>query len=184
MSLGTGSYRIGGGEDRLLVRTSRTGLGARAGHDLTIEMTAWTGTVTVDAEDPARSTVLVEVDVGSFAVRSGSGGVKPLTNSDRADIERTAREKILHADRHPKITFRSNQVAGTPESLVVNGELTITGVTNPVSVHATVTDDGRLWARTAIVQSRWGIKPYSAFFGALKVADEVAVEVDAVVTPS
>jgi hypothetical protein len=27
-------------------------------------------------------------------------------------------------------------------------------------------------------QTEWGIKPYSALFGALKVADEVHVEVD------
>jgi hypothetical protein len=30
------------------------------------------------------------------------------------------------------------------------------------------------WA--AITQSAWGVKPYSAFLGALKLADEVRIE--------
>lgn len=32
-------------------------------------------------------------------------------------------------------------------------------------------------------QSRWGIRPYSAFFGALKLSDEVKVDFDVVLTP-
>ena len=30
-----------------------------------------------------------------------------------------------------------------------------------------------------VTQTEWGMKPYSALFGALKVADEVRVEIDA-----
>jgi hypothetical protein len=33
------------------------------------------------------------------------------------------------------------------------------------------------------VQSRWGIKPYSAFFGALKLRDAVDIEVEATLVP-
>ena len=40
-------------------------------------------------------------------------------------------------------------------------------------------DDGSLKASAVIKQSDWGIKPYSALFGALKVADEVDVALDA-----
>jgi len=36
-------------------------------------------------------------------------------------------------------------------------------------------------ATGAVVQSRWGIKPYTAFLGALKVADPIQVEVEATV---
>jgi hypothetical protein len=35
-----------------------------------------------------------------------------------------------------------------------------------------------------VVQTQWGIKPYSAFFGAMKVADEVTIELDALLTPA
>jgi hypothetical protein len=39
-----GSYRVGPPSGRLLVKTARTGLGSKAGHDLTIEVTSWRGT--------------------------------------------------------------------------------------------------------------------------------------------
>lgn len=184
MALGEGTYRIGSSSGRLLVRTGRTGLGTRAGHDLAIAVTRWDGTVTVEAAEPGRSSVTVEVDVDSLEVQSGSGGVKPLTGGDRAEIKRIIQQKMLHSARHPKITFRSTGVSGSPDSLVVDGELTIIGEARPVTVRARVGADGRVQGGATVVQSHWGITPYSAFFGALKVADEVGVEIDARLTPA
>ena len=39
--------------------------------------------------------------------------------------------------------------------------------------------EGRLAGSATLKQSDWGIKPYSALFGTLKVADEVTVSIDA-----
>ena len=91
-----GSYLGGPESGRLLVRTARNGLGSKAGHDLTIEVTRWRGNVVIDAVNPASSSVTVEVDVDSFEVRQGTGGIKPLTDADRADIKNTLRGKILN----------------------------------------------------------------------------------------
>jgi polyisoprenoid-binding protein YceI len=79
-----GAFRLGPEAGRLLVHTTRTGLGAKAGHDLTIEVTRWHGHATVDTAAPANSSVTIQVDVDSFQVRQGTGGVKPLTDADRA----------------------------------------------------------------------------------------------------
>jgi len=84
-----GAYRFGPELGRLLVHTTRTGLGAKAGHDLTIEVTRWHGRATVDPATPANSSVTVEVDADSFEVRTGTGGVKPLSDADRAEIHKT-----------------------------------------------------------------------------------------------
>ena len=182
MAIADGSYTLGPGSGQLLIKTSRTGLGARAGHDLTIEVTRWQGEVTVDSADVARSSVSVEVDVGSFEVRTGTGGVKPLTDADRAEIKKTIGEKILHTGQHPAITFRSTRVAGTPGSFSIDGDLTITGRTQPVTVHGRLADD-RVQGSAAVVQSQWGIRPYTAFFGALKLSDEVTIEFNIRVAP-
>lgn len=182
MAVPDGVYRIGPESGRLLVRTARTGLGAKAGHDLTIEATRWHGEVTVDATAPANAGVSLDVEVDSFEVREGTGGVKPLSDSDRGDIRRNIRQKILHTDRHPSITFRSERVEGTPEAVTVDGDLTIMGRTQPVTVHGSITDD-RLHGTATVVQTRWGIKPYTAFLGALKLRDEVEVELTATLTP-
>ena len=135
-------------------------MGAQAGHDLTIEVTRWRGNVVVDAANPASSPVTVEVDVDSFDVRQGTGGVKPLTDADRADIKNTLRGKILNTGKHPTIAFGSRQVTGTAESFRIDGDLTIIGVTQPVTVDGQLVG-GRAHASAVIVQSRWGIRPYS-----------------------
>ena len=89
-----GAYRLGPESGRLLVHTTRTGLGARAGHDLTIEVTRWHGQARVDTAVPANSSVTIQVDVGSFQVRQGTGGVKPLTDADRAEISKTLKQVL------------------------------------------------------------------------------------------
>ena len=84
-----GTFRLTPESGELLVKTGRTGMGRRAGHDLVIEATRWQGEVTVASANPEDSVVSVEVDVESLAVREGLGGVKPLTDKDRADIKQT-----------------------------------------------------------------------------------------------
>ena len=172
-----GSYLVGPPSGRLLVKTARAGLGSKVGHDLSIEVTRWHGNVLIDAASPANSSVTVEADVDSFEVREGTGGVKPLTDADRADIKNTLRGKILNTAAHPVITFVSSQVSGTEESFRIDGDLTIAGVTRPVTVEGQLAA-GRARGSTVILQSQWGIRPYSAFLGALKLRDEVEVKFD------
>ncbi|MFC3978610.1 YceI family protein [Streptosporangium jomthongense] len=182
MDIVTGTYPLGPGNGPLLVRTTRTGLGAKAGHDLTLEAARWHGEAVVDAEDPARSSVSVEVDATSFQVRKGVGGVRPLSDADRRDILRNIGEKVLGTARHPVIAFRSSLVAGAPEAFRVEGDLTLAGVTRPVTIDALLAD-GRVRGSVTLTQSRWGIKPYSALFGALRLSDEVGVWFDLVLAP-
>ncbi|WP_067177683.1 YceI family protein [Microtetraspora niveoalba] len=179
MGIEPGTYDIGPEAGRLLIKTTRAGLGAKAGHDLTLEPARWRGRAVV--ADPAGSSVTVEVDVASIEVKEGSGGIKPLSDSDRADIVRNLREKVLNAREHPTITFRSSRVDGTLESFHVEGDLTIAGATHTVTIDGRAAGD-RVRGSTTVVQSRWGIRPYSALFGALKLSDEVGVEFDIALT--
>jgi polyisoprenoid-binding protein YceI len=177
MTVSDGSYGFGPSVGRLRIRTSRAGLGRKAGHDLTIEATRWSGSAVVVASDPAKSSVTVTVETGSLTVREGTGGLKPLTDADRAEIQRTlASEALLHTAEHPTITFRSTSITGTPDSFEITGDLTIKGTTHPVTVHGGSDGDGTVCGWASLTQSTWGIKPYSAFMGALKVADEVRIE--------
>jgi polyisoprenoid-binding protein YceI len=172
-----GSYTLGPDNGTLLVKTARTGLGARAGHDLTIEVTRWQAEAAIDTANPAACSVTLTAQVASFEVREGTGGVKPLTGGDREEIKRTLSGKILDAGRHPDITFRSREVSGTPAGFRIEGDLTIADSTQPVTVRGRL-DGGRAVGSAEVVQSRWGIRPYSAFFGALKLRDEVGIEFD------
>lgn len=162
---------------KLLVKTTRAGMAAKAGHDLTLEAQAWRGEAVVDVTDSAASSVSVEVDVDSLVVVEGTGGIKPLSGSDKREIQRNIQRKILHTGQHPAITFTSTAVSGTPDDFAVEGQLTIAGQTAPVTLHGAVAA-GRARGSASVVQSRWGIKPFTAFLGALKLNDEVTVEFD------
>jgi polyisoprenoid-binding protein YceI len=177
MVLTTGTHKLGPDSGRLLIKTGRSGLGRKAGHDLTIEVTRWAGEAVVDTAEPSSSTVTLDMEVDSFEIREGTGGVKPLTDGDRAEIKKVLRGKILHTAEHPVITFRSTDVEGTPESFTIRGDLTIMGETRPVTVRGQASGD-RLTGGATVTQSRWGVKPYSALFGALKLADQVEIEFD------
>ncbi|WP_141578471.1 YceI family protein [Actinomadura sp. WMMA1423] len=166
-----GKFELGPRDGRLLVRTGRSGLGRRAGHDLTIEATRWSAAV--EARDPLEdSSVEVTVEVEGLEVREGTGGVKPLTDQDRAEIVKNLR-KVLDVRRYPEIGFVSTAIAGD----AVEGDLTIMGRVKPVRLAAAL-DGDRVRGGLTVDQTRWGIKPYSAFFGALRLADEVEIEFD------
>src|SRR5260221_4612555 len=92
MDISDGIYTLGPEAGQLLIKTSRTGLGAKAGHDLTIEVTRWQAGVTLDSADAARSSVNVEVDAGSLEVREGSGGGKTPTEFELPQVK----DDILH----------------------------------------------------------------------------------------
>jgi polyisoprenoid-binding protein YceI len=186
MPLAEGSYRLGPPEGHLLLRTYRTGLGSRIGHDLIIEVTDWGGTAQVDRDDPARSEVTVRINVDSLEVRKGTGGLKPLTDGDRAEIKKRVREKILKTGSHPEIAFAANRYSGTLTDLGVEGSLTIMGIRRPISFRASVLDQeepAQVRGHAQVIQSEWGIKPYSAFFGALQLRDAVDIDFDAALIP-
>jgi len=177
MEVSTGRYALGPETGWLFVHTTRSGLGAMAGHDLTIEVTRWRGWAVVDLADPAKCSVTVEAEVDSLEVREGTGGLKELTDSDRAEIKRNIREKVLRSVHFPTITFRSSRFEGTPESFRCEGDLTIADVRRPITLNCRLSD-GRVLGSATVKQSRWGIRPFSAFFGALRIDDDVEVRFD------
>jgi polyisoprenoid-binding protein YceI len=168
----SGTYQIGPHNGRLLLRTFREGVAAMVGHDLVIEATGWRGTVTVP--EGGQPHIAVEVDVRSLEVREGLHGAKPLTDRDRQEIKETMAE-LLGADHDPLVSYVSGAVQLAGGSATVDGQLTLLGVTQPLRL-AIQAGDGVVTATATVQQSRWGIKPYKAFMGALKVRDEVEVE--------
>ncbi len=177
MSLAAGTYRLGPEEGTLSVRTQRSGAAAKAGHDLLIHVATWEATLEVGG-DPAQTQMTLDADAGSLLVREGTGGMQKLGEDDKASIKQTIAKDVL---RGQDIRFRSSEVSSGAdgERLTVRGELTIVGQTRPVTFELALGDGGELTANVAIKQTDWGIKPYSALFGALKVADEVQVAIDA-----
>lgn len=176
MPLSPGAHTFGPDNATLTVRTRRTGAASKAGHDLLIEVTSWSATLEI-GDDPADSAATLTADARSLRVLEGTGGMRALDADDKAGIERTIDEEVLTGTA---IEFRSSAVElaadGRPGRM--HGELALAGRRHPITVELTAAEDGRLTGTATVRQSDWGMKPYSALFGTLKVADEVEVAID------
>jgi polyisoprenoid-binding protein YceI len=127
-------------------------------------------------DDGAPTTISLQVDPRSLQVLEGHRGVKPLSDSDRTEIRSNIDEKIL---RGQPIEFSSNSVEVSADRISVRGDLTMAGTTKPATFELRLAGDGRISGTLPVTQSEWGIKPYRAFMGALKVRDTVEVVLDA-----
>jgi polyisoprenoid-binding protein YceI len=165
------SQNFGPANGSLQIRTGRTGGAARAGHDLVIEVQSWQATLDPEAQ-PA---LTLTADSRSLRVLEGTGGLKSLSESDKADIKKTIDKEVL---KGCAIEFRSSEVSSTPGGLAVRGELSLNGRQGPAEFDLVIGDDGRVSGSARVTQSAFGMKPYSALFGALKVADDVEVVID------
>jgi polyisoprenoid-binding protein YceI len=176
-SIGPGTYRFGPENAVLSVRTGRVGAAAKAGHDLLIDVTGWEATLEI-GDDLAPAHIKLHADPGSLQVREGTGGMQKLDSDDIANIRETIEKDVLEGQA---IDFRSTAVGVAPDGggFDVQGELTLVGETRPVAVSLSVGASGRLAGKLVVKQTDWGMKPYSTLFGALKVADEVEVAVEA-----
>jgi polyisoprenoid-binding protein YceI len=160
--------KLGPGDGTLTVRTGKGGAAAKAGHNLVIEVQRWQGSLTPDA-------VTLDADARSFRVVTGSGGISPLGDEEKAGISQTIDEEVLKGGN---ISFRSTAVTARYGGYDVEGELDLLGVRAPLSFSLSV-DGNRLTGSAEVKQTDWRIKPYSALFGTLKVADVVEITIDA-----
>jgi polyisoprenoid-binding protein YceI len=170
----TGTFQLGPEAGRILIKTGRQGLAAKAGHDLTIEITRWSARASVPDGGAASAEIAAELDLGSLAVREGTGGAKPLSDKDRGDILKTA-GKILGGGT---ATFASTRVSPSSDGGVIEGTLAFHGTSQPVRLEVSSPAEGRYRGTATVRQTDFGITPYSGFFGALKLRDEVGVEFD------
>jgi hypothetical protein len=160
--------QLGPENGRLIVRTGKAGAVAKAGHNLVIEVTKWSATLGDDAAE-------LIADATSMRVVSGSGGLSPLGPDEKAGIAQTIDEEVLMGT---PIAFRSTSVTRAGDRIDVAGELELSGATRPLTF-ALTDDAGHITGSAQLKQTDWGMKPYSALFGTLKVADVVEIAIDA-----
>lgn len=172
MTLAPGTHQIGPANGSLRIRTGREGAASKAGHDLLIEVTDWSGTVQISDS----ASVSLSAEPGSLQVLEGTGGVKPLSDKDKGEIKKGTADKVLGS---ATISFTSSAVQVTDTALEVSGELTVAGRSAPTSATLPVGSDGEVGGEITVRQSDFAIKQYKALMGALKVADEVTVQISA-----
>jgi polyisoprenoid-binding protein YceI len=155
------------------VFTFKEGLLSRVAHDLCVrvgEFEVLADEATVEARFALRSLRV------QHAEREGTPDAAALSAKDRAQIEENIRDKVLHSDRNPDARF-SGTISAEAGSLRVSGRLSLHGQAHPLEFPAE-RSEGRVRGEVELVPSKWGIAPFKAMLGAIKLRDRVLVRFD------
>jgi polyisoprenoid-binding protein YceI len=175
----TRTYTIVPSESSFWVFVGKAGLFSALAHDHEIGVKSFSGRVVVPAAGANGGSLEMEVDAPSLVVLD-----KKPSEEDKKKIFNSMHNEVLESAKYQKITFKSVSVSDVKQtgndaySFVVNGDLTLRGVTNRIAVPvaATVTpQDLRATGKYTLKQTDYGIKPYSAAGGTIKVKDEVVI---------
>lgn len=159
------------------IYTFKEGLLSAIAHDLQIRVTRFS--VDVERNEGARSPVSARFDARSLRVVSAMANGRPhgaLSEADKRTIERNIVEDVLDARRFPEIRFEARGVSGSGEVRSLGGTLFLHGREKAVSFEARL--DGASWrAEVPIHQPDFGIRPYSAMLGTLKIRPDLVVRI-------
>lgn len=110
------------------------------------------------------------------------------TNNEQRDGHLKSGD-FFDVEKHPKITFTSSKISGTPDALKITGDLTIRGVTKPVTLEGEIASPMKdpwgmqrtsLQVSGKIKRSEFGLTWNQALeLGGVLVSDEVKLAVDA-----
>jgi polyisoprenoid-binding protein YceI len=151
------------------------GLLSAFGHNPTIAIRGFAGEARVNPADVARSYFKITIQADSLSVRDD------ISDKDRREIERTMREDVLETSAYPEIVYECSQFDGSATgegqySVMLNGDLTLHGVTRPQPVAAKVAvigDTLRAFGSFTILQTDYDLTLVNIAGGALKVKDEL-----------
>ncbi len=140
----------------------------------------------------------LQLSLGDFALELSAGGIKGscqmdtlrvqgavvrgrldpsvLSAGDRSKIERSMREEVLRSARFPTARLEARLTDLGQGRFHVAGELELAG--RSARLEAELRAGERITGRFPLQPSRWGIKPFRALGGALKIEDRVEVEVN------
>jgi polyisoprenoid-binding protein YceI len=133
------------------------------------------GSANLDGDDPSKSSVRLTIQAASVQTR----------NRRRDDH---LRRHFLDAGRHPAITFISTGVEQAGQaSFTVAGDLTIRGVTRPVTLDLQLAGAAsdprgsfrvRFESQVTIDRTDWGVRWGPAESGGILVSQQVTLELD------
>jgi hypothetical protein len=160
--------------NRVTVFSYKDGLLARLAHDLQIECRSFTVVLRGDQLDARFMLGSLRVE---GAVEHGQVAPNVLSEGDRKKIEQTMANDVLEIRQ-----FGEAKLAGTvrrrAEAITLDATLTLHGRTVTLAPLA-IQRRGALWAvETTLTPTRWGIAPYRALAGALKLQDRLTVRVE------
>jgi polyisoprenoid-binding protein YceI len=173
-------YRVDASRSRFIAQAFAKGLLSAFGHNPRLAILNFEGEVEFDPAAPDAAWMQMTARADSLVV------IDDMSEKDRREIERVAREEVLDAAHYPEIIFQSksvdaHRIAEGRYRARIRGDLSLRGVTRECSIDATATfegDDLRAQGGFALRQSDFNIRPISVAGGLLKLKDEVQLSFD------
>lgn len=155
------------------VFTYKEGLLSAVAHDLKIQVTRFR----IDVDERAR-TVKGRFDAASLrvvcAMHNGKEAKSTLSAAQKREIDGNIVCDVLAAEKYPEVRYVSTAVDGEGDEFRVKGQLSLHGKRKTMNV--TVRKERHRYVATAqLHQPDFGIRPYSALLGTLKVKPDVEV---------
>jgi polyisoprenoid-binding protein YceI len=156
------------------VLTFKDGLLSKMAHDLDIAVTRFKV-----AFDPGAASIKAEFDPRSLrvrhAVKDGVPDPKALSDADKEKIASQIESEVLEASRYERITFVSQRVERRHDGTYsITGDLQLHGQTRPIAAETRL-ENGKQVAEVELNQVDFGIVPFKAMMGTLKVKPELRV---------
>jgi len=177
------SYRLDASRSKFIAHALAGGLLWFKGHDHLVAVREFTGEARLDPDSLSGSSLEIVAKAASMEETSSV-----FTEPQKQIINKELREIVLKPEQYPDITFRSTGVTGKSTStneyhLKIAGNLTLLGVTRPITIPTKVTVVGnelRAQGEFSIDRSDYKVKATSVFHGMVRVRDTVKFEFDIV----
>jgi len=182
---GAAVYEVSSQESKVDILVFRGGKFSRLGHNHVMTSHAVSGRVWVHPEFP-RSGFELSFPVAQLVVddpqerrAAGSDFPPDIPQSDKDGTRKNMlRPEVLDAERYPEVRLRSARVGGTLAAPQVTAHITIKDASRDVEVPVKLAVAGQRLSASGefdILQTEFGIKPFSVALGALEVQDKLHI---------
>ena len=163
-------------------------MAADLSHNHAIQAVGWSGKGIWDSEDYSACDISFAVPVNNLQVdnqdiRKLAGLEGTLSESMRKDIKKHMLSNAqLDGEKYPMITFKSTSCEGSGNKMTLNGDFTMHGTTNAISLPVSVSDTDGLSLKGSfpVKSTDFGMTPYTAMFGLIGNQDEMKITFDLV----
>lgn len=155
--------------------TYKDGLLSAIAHDLRMSLERFEIEVDTDSQTVAGRFWPSSLRIDG-AMKDGQLEPKGLSERDRRDIHNNITDKVLRTDHHPEVRFHGKLAIDAAIGRL-DGTLTLNGQDAPLAVTLR-REGGRYRGEADLVPSRWGVAPFKALMGAIKLQDRVRITFD------
>lgn len=180
----TVTFNLDPSQSKFMAHANRSGLLWLKGHSHHLEASDFSGQVELTPDTIVPASLRLVVKAASLHETGAD-----FTDQQKQIINKELKEIVLLPDQYPDITFQSTSVMARPPlgagryEVKINGNLTLHGVTRPITIPATITLNGstlRAVGKFSIDRDDYKVKATSAAHGLVRVSGTINFEFDIV----